>query len=173
MPDSNFYGTIPSTATRAATLGGRIALVALVMIFGASCGGKAPASRACLQFSSDLMPPFANGLNRKDFRVANAWAVKADSSIDSVGVKVPAYFLSADIIAPNGEAVVGTWLTTEVSKPGLVYSVSPQAKKYTTWTPAGDASTRGITMETPGAKESISCVLSGRSKSPQAGVAPN
>ena len=44
---------------------------------------------------------------------------KADSSIDSVGVKVPAYFVSADIIAPNGEAVVGTWLTTEVTKAGL------------------------------------------------------
>jgi hypothetical protein len=157
---------------RAAKFGGRIALVALVMILGASCGGKAPAARACLQFSPDLMPPFADGLNRKDFRVANAWAVKADSSIDSVGVKVPAYFLSADIVAPNGEAVVGTWLTTEVTKPGLVYSVSPQAKKYTTWTQAGDASTRGISMETPGAKESIGCVLSGRSKSPQAGVAP-
>jgi hypothetical protein len=157
---------------RAAKFGGRIALVALVMILGASCGGKAPAARACLQFSSDLMPPFADGLNRKDFRVANAWAVKADSSIDSVGVKVPAYFLSADIVAPNGEAVVGTWLTTEVTKPGLVYSVSPQAKKYTTWTQAGDASTRGISMETPGAKESIDCVLSGRAKSPQAGVAP-
>ena len=158
---------------RAATIGGRIALVALVMIFGAACGEKAAAPRACLQFSSDLMQPFADGLNSKDFRVANAWAVKADSSIDSSGVKVPAYFLSADIIAPNGEAVVGTWLTTDVTKAGLVYSVSPQAKKYTTWTPAGDASTRGITMETPGAKESINCVLAGRPKSRQAGGTPD
>ena len=46
------------------------------------------------------MPTFAGGLTRKDLRVANAWAVKADSSIDSAGVKLPAYFLSADIIAP-------------------------------------------------------------------------
>ena len=162
-----------SMVTRAAAIGGRISLVALVMIFGAACGGKAVApARACLQFSSDLMPLFAEGLIRKDFRVANAWAVKADSSIDSLGVKVPAYFLSADIVAPNGEPVVGTWLTTEVAKPGLVYAVSPQAKKYTTWTKAGDRSTAGITMETPGAKESITCVLNARTKSSQAGVSP-
>ena len=159
--------------TRAVVIGGRISLVALVMIFGAACGGKPAApARACLQFGSDLMPLFAEGLVRKDFRVANAWAVKADSSIDSLGVKVPAYFLSADIIAPNGEAVVGTWLTTEVAKPGLVYALSPQAKKYTTWTKAGDRSTAAFTMETPGAKESITCVLNGRPKSGQAGVAP-
>ena len=156
-----------------AKLGWGIAFVALPMIFGAACGGKAAAPpKACLQFSSDLMPLFAEGLIRKDFRVANAWAVKADSSIDSVGVKVPAYFLSADIVAPNGEPVVGTWLTTEVSKPGLVYALSPQAKKYTTWTKAGDRSTAAFTMETPGAKESITCVLNGRPKSSQAGVAP-
>ena len=160
--------------TRAAAIGGRISLLALVMIVGAACGGKTAApARACLQFGSDLMPLFAEGLIQKDFRVANAWAVKADSSIDSVGVKVPAYFVSADIIAPNGEAVVGTWLTTDVTKAGLIYSVSPQAKKYTTWTQAGDASTRGISMETPGAKESINCVLTGRAKSPQAGVSPS
>ena len=61
---------------------------------------------------------------------------------------------------------------TEVSKPGLVYSVSPQAKKYTTWTKAGDRSTAAFSMETPGAKESITCVLNGRPKSGQAGVAP-
>ena len=61
---------------------------------------------------------------------------------------------------------------TEVSKPGLVYSVSPQAKKYTTWTKAGDASTAKFNMDTPGAKESITCVLNGRPKSPQAGVSP-
>ena len=162
----------PSAGRRAATIGGRVAHVALMMIVGASCGRTAATPKACLQFSSDLMQPFADGLNRKDFRVANPWAVKADSSIDSSGVKVPAYFLSADIIAPSGEAVVGTWLTTDVTKAGLVYSVSPQAKKYTTWTPAGDASTTGISMDTPGAKESISCVLNGRAKSPQAGVSP-
>ena len=164
----------PSMFARAERFGGRIALVALVMILGAACGKKPAAAppRACLQFASDLMPPFAGGLIRKDFRVANAWAVKADSSIDSAGVKLPAYFLSADIIAPNGEAVVGTWLTTKSSKPGLVYSVSPQAKKYSNWAKAGDRSTAGFTMETPGAKESITCVLNSRPKSPQAGVAP-
>jgi hypothetical protein len=161
------------STSSAATIGGRIALVASVMIFGASCSGKAAAPSACLQFSPDLMQPFADGLNRKDFRVANAWAVKSDSSIDSSGVKVPAYFLSADIGAPNGEAVIGTWLTTDVTKAGLIYSVSPQAKKYTTWTQAGDAATRGISMETPGAKESVNCVLAGRAKTPQAGVAPS
>jgi hypothetical protein len=150
----------------------RTAFAALVTILSASCG-RGPAPKACLQFSSDLMQPFADGLIRKDFRVANAWAIKADTSIDSSGVKLPAYFLSADIIAPNGEATVGTWLTTDVSKPGLIYSVSPQAKKYTNWTPAGDRSTAGISVETPGAKESISCVLNGRGKSSKAGILPS
>ena len=156
-----------SMVTGAAAIGGRISLVALVMIFGGACGGKAAAPpRACLQFGSDLMPLFAEGLVRKDFRVANAWAVKADSSIDSLGVKVPAYFLSADIIAPNGEAVVGTWLTTNVTQPGLIYSLSPQAKKYSNWAQAGgaDKSTAGFTTSTPGAKESITCVLNSRPK---------
>ena len=99
--------------------------------------------------------------------MANAWAVKSDQMIDSSGVKFPAYFLSADIIAPSGEAAVGTWVTTEVTKPGLIYSVSPQAKKYTSWAQVGDPSTVGISMETPGAKESVSCVLSGRASSPK------
>ncbi|GAC1417284.1 MAG: hypothetical protein NVSMB53_16290 [Gemmatimonadaceae bacterium] len=130
-------------------------------MFGAACE-RAAAPQACLQFSSDLMPALAGGLNKTDFRIANAWAVKSDQMIDSSGVKFPAYFLSADIIAPNGESVVGTWLTTEVTKPGLMYSVSPQAKKYSTYAPAGDRSTAGISMETPGAKQSISCVLIGR-----------
>ena len=149
----------------------RIAFVVLVTLFGASCG-RAPAPSQCLQFSSDLMPDLAGGLIRKDFRIANAWAVKSDQMIDSSGVKFPAYFLSADIIAPSGEAVVGTWVTTEITKPGLIYSVSPQAKKYTSWTQAGAPSTAGISMETKGAKESISCVLNGRGSSPQAGVSP-
>lgn len=155
-----------SILKRTATIGGRIALVALVMIFGAACGRTSP-PQACLQFSPDLMPAFAEGLIRKDFRVANAWAVKSDQMIDSSGVKFPAYFLSADIVAPSGEAVVGTWVTTEITKPGLIYSVSPQAKKYTSWAQAGDASTAGITMETEGAKASVSCVLSGRASSPR------
>ena len=148
------------------TMGGRTALVTLVMIFGTSCGRSA-APKACLQFASDLMPAFTGGLIRKDFRMANAWAVKSDQMIDSSGVKFPAYFLSADIIAPSGEAVVGTWVTTEVTKPGLIYSVSPQAKKYSSWAQVGAPSTAGITMETPGAKESVSCVLNNRAGAPK------
>jgi hypothetical protein len=146
--------------------GARACALALVTLLGAACTkAPAPAQRACLQFGSDLMPAFAGGLIRKDFRVSNAWAVKADSSIDSAGVKLPAYFLSADIIAPNGEAVVGTWLTTNVTQPGLVYSVSSQAMKYSNWAQAGrDKSTAGFTTATPGAKESITCVLNSRPK---------
>ena len=155
-----------STVGRTAALGGRISFVAMVMILGASCGRTAT-PKACLQFSADLMPDLTGGLIRKDFRMANAWAVKSDQMIDSSGVKFPAYFLSADIIAPSGEAAVGTWVTTEVTKPGLIYSVSPQAKKYTSWAQVGDPSTVGISMETPGAKESVSCVLSGRASSPK------
>jgi hypothetical protein len=146
------------------TIGGRTALVTLVMIFGAACG-KVPAPSHCLQFAADLMPPLAGGLIRKDFRLANAWAVKAEQPIDSSGVMLPAYFLSADIIAPNGEAVVGTWLTTDVTKPGLIYSVSPRAQKYSSWAKVGDRLTTGISMTTPGAKESVSCVLNGRGSS--------
>jgi hypothetical protein len=160
-----------SVVTRTAASGGRIVLVALVMIFDAACKA-APPPNACLQFSSDLMPDLAGGLIRKDFRIANAWAVKSDQMIDSSGVKFPAYFLSADIVAPSGEAVPATWVTTEITKPGLIYSVSPQARKYTSWAKAGDASTAAITMESPGAKESVVCVLNGRPASPQAGVAP-
>ena len=156
---------------RTVTMGGRTALVTLVMIFGAACA-KAPAPSHCLQFAADLMPPLAGGLIRKDFRLANAWAVKAEQPIDSSGVKLPAYFLSADIIAPNGEAVVGTWLTTDVSKPGLIYSVSPQAQKYSSWAKVGDRLTTGISMTTPSAKESVSCVLNARASSGQAGAAP-
>ena len=150
----------------------RIAFVAAVLIFGAACGRTGPSPSQCLQFASDLMPSLVGGLNRPNFRMANAWAVKSDKMIDSSGVKFPAYFLSADIIAPNGEAVVGTWLTTDVTKSGLVYSLSALAKKYSNWAEAGDSSTAGITMETPGAKESITCVLNNRPTSPQAGVAP-
>jgi hypothetical protein len=118
------------------------------------------------------MPDLAGGLIRKDFRIANAWAVKSDQMIDSSGVKFPAYFLSADIIAPSGEAVVGTWVTTEVTKPGLIYSISPQAKKYSSWAQAGDASTAGITMQSAGAKESVACVLNSRPATPQTGTTP-
>jgi hypothetical protein len=156
----------PSIVRRTVTIGGRIGFAALVMILGAACG-RTSAPKQCLQFSADLMPAFAGGLIRKDFRMANAWAVKSGQMIDSSGVKFPAYFLSADIIAPSGEAVVGTWVTTDVTKGGLIFSVSPQAKKYTSWAQVGDSSTVGISMETAGAKESISCVLSGRGGSPR------
>ena len=157
---------------RIARCGGRIFFCALVVIVVASCGRTSAAPKACLQFSSDLMPDLARGLIRKDFRIANAWAVKSDQVIDSSGVKYPAYFLSADIVAPSGEAVVGTWATTAITSPGLIYSVSPQAKKYTSWAQVGDSSTARINMESAGAKESISCVLDGRARSPQAGVSP-
>src|SRR5256886_7695430 len=155
------------SVTRTAIMRGRILLVALAMIFSATCK-RTPPPNACLQFSSDLMPDLAGGLIRKDFRIANAWAVKSDQTIDSSGVKFPAYFLSADIVAPSGEAVPGTLGTTEITKPGLIYSVSPQARKYTKWAQVGDSATAGISMETKGAKESISCVLNGRASSARA-----
>lgn len=147
----------------------RIAGVMLVLVAVAACGGSSSSAPSpCLQFSSDLMPDLARGLVRPDFRVANAWAVKSEQMIDSSGVKFPAYFVSADIIASNGEAVPGTWVTTAITKPGLIWSVSPQAQKYSTWAKVGDASTTGITMQSVGAKESISCVLSGRTTAPKA-----
>jgi hypothetical protein len=157
---------------RLTTTGSLNALLALMIILGVACSRKSSAPQACLQFSSDLMPDLAGGLIRKDFRIANAWAIKSDQMIDSSGVKFPAYFLSADIIAPSGEAVPGTWVTTQITKPGLIWSVSPQAQKYTSWAKAGDASTAGITMESAGAKESVACVLSGRPASPQTGAVP-
>ena len=160
-----------SVVRRNATRRGRIAFVALAMIWGATCK-RAPPPSACLQFSPDLMPDLAGGLIRKDFRMANAWAIKSDRTIDSSGVKFPAYFLSADIVAPSGESVPGTWVTTEITKPGLIYSVSPQARKYTKWAQVGDSATAGISMETKGAKESISCVLNGRASSARGGVLP-
>ena len=160
-----------SVVRRNATRRGRIAFVALAMILGATCK-RAPPPSACLQFSPDLMPDLAGGLIRKDFRMANAWAIKSDRTIDSSGVKFPAYFLSADIVAPSGESVPGTWVTTEITKPGLIYSVSPQARKYTKWAQVGDSATAGISMETKGAKESISCVLNGRASSARGGVLP-
>jgi len=151
---------------------GRVGLLSLVMALGASCSRTPSTPKACLQFSSDLMPALAGGMIRKDFRVANAWAVKSDQFVDSSGVKLPAYFLSADIVAPTGEAVPGTWITTQITKPGLIFSLSPQAKKYSSWAKAGDPTTAGITMDSPGAKESVACVLSGRAPSPQPGVTP-
>ena len=162
-----------STVRRGARLVSRKSAIAFVISLCAACGRTTAAPSACLQFASDLMPDLAGGLMRKDFRIANAWAVKSDKLIDSSGVKFPAYFLSADIIAPNGEAVPVTWITTQITKPGLIWSLSPQAQKYSSWAKAGDASTAGLTMETPGAKESVACVLSGRTPSPQAAAKPS
>ena len=149
------------SVTHPAIIRGRAVIALLVMILGAACSRETSTPQACLQFSPTLMPAFAGGLGRKDFRVANAWAIKSDQMIDSAGVKFPAYFLSADIIAPSGEAVVGTWMTTDLTNPGLIYSLSPQAKKYTSWAQAGAPATTA-TMETPGAKESVACVLHNR-----------
>jgi len=153
-------------------VGARLVGLALAIILSAACGRTSTTPQSCLQFSSDLMPDLAGGLIRKDFRIANAWAVKSDQMIDSSGVKFPAYFLSADIIAPNGEAVPATWVTTQITKPGLIWSLSPQAKKYTSWAKAGDSSTANITMESAGAKESVACVLSSRPTAAKAGVNP-
>src|SRR2546423_12268669 len=169
---SHLFADERSMIHRPVIINTRIVFFALAMFFAAACSRTPSKPSACLQFSSDLMPDLAGGLVRKDFRIANAWAVKSDKMIDSSGVKFPAYFLSADIIAPNGEAVPGTWVTTQVTKPGLIWSVSPQAKKYSRWAQAGDASTAGITMETAGAKESVVCVLNSRAPSPQAGATP-
>ena len=60
----------------------RIVFLALAMIAVAACNRKSSAPSACLQFSADLMPDLAGGLVRKDFRIANAWAVKSDKMID-------------------------------------------------------------------------------------------
>lgn len=155
---------------RAVTMAGRIVLGALTMIAGASC--KPAPTPQCLQFAADLMPAFAGGLIQKNLRVANAWAVKSDQMVDSSGVKFPAYFVSADIIAANGEAVPGTWITTDITKPGLIYSLSPQAQKYTSWAKAGDVSTAGITMQSVGAKESVACVLNNRPAGSATGTTP-
>lgn len=166
----------PSQFTRAPRPASRVPLPlilgALILIAGASCK-PAPKPSQCLQFSADLMPAFAGGLVRKDLRLANAWAVKSDQMIDSAGVKFPAYFVAADIIAPNGEAVPGVWITTEITKPGLIYSLSPQAQKYTTWAKAGGPSTAGFTMQSAGAKESAACVLNNRPGGAQTGTTSN
>jgi hypothetical protein len=156
-----------SLVTRTVTVVGRISCVALVTIVGA-CQRSTPL-RECIPYSPDLTQTFTGGLIRQDFRIANAWAVKSDKPMDAVNASVPAYFLSADIVAPNGEAVIGTWLTDDIAKAGRIYSVSPQAVKYTNWGGVGDRLTAGISMETGGAKQSIDCVLSHRGKAAQAG----
>ena len=133
-------------------------LLAIVMIV-AACKST-PALKTCNPYSADLMQHFTDGLKRKDFRLVNAWVVKSDKAMDSV----PAYFLSADIVAPNGEAVIGTWLTDNIATGGRIYSVSPQALKYSNYGGVGDPATSGVTMETGGAKESRECVSTHRTK---------
>ena len=48
------------SVTRTAIMRGRILLVALAMIFSATCK-RTPPPNACLQFSSDLMPDLHRG----------------------------------------------------------------------------------------------------------------
>ena len=132
-------------------------LLAIVLI-AAACKPAAPPVRECVPYPVALMPRFTDGLIRKDFRLANAWVVKSDKPMETLA----GYFLSADIIAPNGEAVIGTWLTDNIMTPGKIYSVSPQATKYSNWGGVGDKATAGVTMETGGAAESRMCVQNHR-----------
>jgi hypothetical protein len=140
-------------------------LVTLLATLLGACKRDAPPPKECVAYPPDLTLSLETGLLRRDFRIANAWAVKSDKPTS-------AYFLSADIVAPNGEAVVGTWVTDDITKDGHVYSLSRQALKYTKWGGVGDAATEGLTVESPGAKESITCVLTHRAKPGQAGVTP-
>jgi hypothetical protein len=149
-------------------------IASLLVTLLAACQREAatPATE-CLAYPPDLTQTFATGLLRQDFRLANAWAVKSDKPITGDNnVTTPAYFVSADIIAPNGEAVVGTWLTDDITKEGHIYSVSPQAIKYSKYGGVGDRSTTGTTMDTGGAKQSIDCVLTHRAKPGQAAGTP-
>jgi hypothetical protein len=138
-------------------------LLAIVMLV-AACKSTPPV-RECVPYPPALMPRFTDGLIRKDFRLANAWAVKSDKPMETLA----GYFVSADIIAPNGEAVIGTWLTDNIMTAGKIYSVSPQATKYSNWGGVGDKATAGVTMETGGAAESRACVQNHRG---QAAPAP-
>src|SRR3954469_413473 len=142
-----------------------IAVASLLVTLLGACKRDAPVAKECVAYPPDLTLSLETGLLRRDFRILNAWSVKSDKP-------TPAYFLSADIVAPNGEAVVGTWVTDDITKEGHVYSLSRQALKYTKWGGVGDAATAGLTVETPGAKESITCVLTHRAKPGQVGVTP-
>jgi hypothetical protein len=143
----------------------------MVAILGA-CQRDAPLPKECVAYPPDLTLALENGLLRKDFRIANAWAVKSDKPMTANNASIPAWFLSADIVAANGEAVVGTWVTDDITKDGHIYSVSRQATKYTKWGGVGDPATAGLSIDTPGAKESITCVLTHRAKPGQVGVTP-
>ena len=151
-------------ATRRKVISGAfLGLVAVGVIATAACTSKDKnAVSRCIAYPPELLTAVATGFNDQAFRIANGWAVESGTPMDSVGKKVNAYFMSADIVAPNGEAVVGTWLTNDPARAGKIYSVSPQAVKYTNWGEVGGSETRAINMETSGAKESIACVLQNR-----------
>jgi hypothetical protein len=143
-------------------------MYSLAFLLGLSIASCTPGSQTsatqCVSYPLSLLNEVASGLKYDRFRLANAWGVKSGQPIDAVNLEVASYFVSADIVAPNGEFVVGTWLTNDLTKAGLMYSVSPSAAKYTDWGPVGDRSTAGINMDTPGAKESVSCVLTNRGR---------
>ncbi|MEO8908632.1 MAG: hypothetical protein ABI408_00185 [Gemmatimonadaceae bacterium] len=139
--------------------------VLAALALGACAKSKdASAVSRCIAYPPEVLTLVANGFIDKAFRIANGWSVESGTPIDSAGKKVNAYFMSADIVASNGEAVVGTWLTNDPTRAGKFYSVSPQAVKYTNWGHAGDVDTKTISMDTPGAKESIDCVLQNRKR---------
>ena len=133
-------------------------------VIGCAKSKDASAVSRCIAYPPELLTLVANGFNDKAFRIANGWAVESGTPMDSATKKINAYFMSADIIAPNGEAAVRTWLTNDPTRAGRFFSVSPQAAKYTNWGRVGDGATRTINMETSGAKESIDCVLQNRKR---------
>ncbi|MFN2638101.1 MAG: hypothetical protein ABR585_13850 [Gemmatimonadaceae bacterium] len=140
----------------------------VLLIILAACKSNNAPPKVCIAYSPDLMQHFTDGLKRKDFRLVNAWVVRSDKAMDTV----PAYFLSADIVAPNGEAVIGTWLTDNIATGGRIYSVSPQAIKYSNFGGVGDKATSGVTVETGGAKESRACVLTHRANAAAPSATP-
>lgn len=151
-------------ATRWKVGGGSFLILIVAGVIGCGKSKDASAVSRCIAYPPELLTLVANGFNDKAFRIANGWAVESGTPMDSANKKVNAYFMSADVVAPNGEAVVGTWLTNDPTRAGRFFSVSPQATKYTNWGKVGDSETRTITMETPGAKESIDCVLQNRKR---------
>jgi hypothetical protein len=118
----------------------------------------------CIPYPRSQLVGLADGLLSDNLRIANAWVVASTARIDAINIYLPAYFVSADIIGPRGDAVVGTWLTDGVSRSTTMASVSASADKYTDWGMVGDRSTVGIGMATDGAKESVLCVLRNRPK---------
>lgn len=156
---------IPAQRATLWKVGGGAFLV-LIVASVIACGKSKDATvvSRCIAYPPELLKAVAEGFNDQQFRIANGWAVESGTPMDSANKKVNAYFMSADIVAPNGEAVVGTWLTNDPTRAGRIFSVSPQAAKYANWGKVGDSATRTITMETSGAKESIDCVLQNRKR---------